>query len=110
MANDNATTPGVIPFKPRVVTSEVTPSNHNAADPNIVDTLERYLKAAMAGKIRFVAVAMVDDQGIAISNWETAEGGGAQLVTQALGAVSYLNYRFNHSVHEGAVESDAFQD
>lgn len=99
----------VTPFKPRVVTSEVTPSDQGAADADIVEMFERYLKSAKAGKIRFAAVACVDDTGIAISNW-TPEESSPQLITQALGAISYLSFRFNDSCNEGAVESDKFQD
>lgn len=98
MTNDN----GVIPFKPRVVTPEVTPATPDAA---IVALLEAYLERAKSGKIKFAAIATVDDMGVAISTWEP-EQSSPQLITQALGAVAYLNYRFAASVDEGAVIDD----
>src|SRR5437773_1016208 len=102
MSNDNV----VVPFK--LVTPEVTPPDHNAADPSIVKLLEDYLKAAQEGKVAFVAIASVDRNGVAFSTWEP-HAAPPQIVTQGLGAISFLNFRFNESCSEGAEYDDTLR-
>jgi hypothetical protein len=97
MTNDNEGTSAVLPFKPRIVTPEVTPSDQNNADPAIVKLFEDYLKAAKDGKIKFAALATVDADGVGYSTWEP-EKSSPTGITQALGAVAYLNHRFNTAV------------
>jgi hypothetical protein len=104
MMNDNDGV--VIPFKANrlIVTPEVTPPDHNAADPGIVKLLEDYLRADKEGKISFVAIASVDSNGVAFSTGEPENRGTPQLTTQALGAVSFLNFRFNGLCNAGAAD------
>lgn len=97
MTNDNET---VVPFKPRLVTPEVTPS-----DPDIIEMLERYLKAAKSGNIKFIAVAIVDHRDIAVTTWEPSAT-PANLVTSALGAVTFLNHRFGAAADDGGSYTD----
>lgn len=97
MSNDNK----VLPFKAVAkVTPEVT-----VAPPNqrLVAMLEGYLESAKAGKIIFMAIAMVDDKGVAQTSWEP-ETMDPMAITAGLGAIAFLSYRFSASVNEGAVE------
>lgn len=97
--------PTIVPFKPKLVTPKVTQEEQalvDAADPGIVEMLENYLKAAKAGRVKFVAIASVDSLGVAFSTWEPEGDCSPQLITQALGAVGYLHHRFNRSCDEGA--------
>jgi hypothetical protein len=102
--NDN----GTIPFKPRVVTPEVTPKAA-APDAAVISILEDYLQAAKDGKVKFVALASVDNRGVAYSTWEPDDLGGPTLITQALGAVSFLSFRFNQSCAGGAEFDDSLR-
>lgn len=98
MSNDNK----VVPFK--VVTSEVTPSDQKAADPLIVKMFETYLKLARDGKIKFAAIAAVDDEGVAITTWEP-ETSAPTVITQAAGSVAMLCHRFMAAVESGSVDA-----
>lgn len=89
----------VLPFKPKEATPEVTPPNPDAA---VITLFEQYLESAKQGKIKFAAVAAVDNRGVAFTTWEPCGGENAQLNTQALGAVAFLNHRFNAACDEGA--------
>lgn len=88
----------VIPFKPKV-TPEVKSQDPDAA---VIKLFEDYLASAKLGKIKFAAVAAVDDRGVAFSTWEPDAYENPQLVTQGLGAVAFLSHRFNASCAEGA--------
>jgi hypothetical protein len=103
MTNDN----GTIPFRPRpvAVTPQVTPSDHQAA---IVEMFERYLAAAKAGKVRFAAVATVDKEFISLSTWEP-NNIPPQVISAALGSISFLNHRFNSSCDDGCDHSDSYE-
>lgn len=89
----------IVPFKPRVVTPEVT------VEQDVVAVLEFWLKKAKEGQIKYVAVAAVDLDGVGHSAWEPHELGPID-ITAALGAVSYLNHRFSASAYEGEIDSD----
>jgi hypothetical protein len=102
MSNDN----NVVPFGAPKVTPKVTPSDQNIPNPAIVELLEGYLERARDGKIQFVAIAIIDETGIASSSWDPGDESSPQLVTQALGAVAYLHHRFNASVEAGSVFLD----
>lgn len=82
------------------VTPEVTPSDPNTADKRIVKLFEDYLEKARRGEIMFAAIASVQN-GIAYSTWEP-EKSTPQIISTALGSVSYLNHRFNRACDEGA--------
>ena len=100
--NDTAT---ILPFKPKVVTPEVTA----APDPDIVRMFERMLLAAKAGRVRFGAVAVVDERGVAITTWEPNDS-SAEIVTQALGAVAFLNVRFANAANDGGDYTDTLKN
>jgi hypothetical protein len=87
----------VLAFKPRAVTPKVTEPKDA-----IIELLEDYLESAKAGKIQFLAVATIDDRGVAFSTWEPEVDNSPQLITSSLGAVSYLNFRFNQACAAGA--------
>lgn len=95
--NDNT-----IPFKPRGVTPKVT-----QPDQMIVGILEEYLRLAREGKIAFVALAALDHNGVGVSSWEP-EGIPPHLTTAAIGAVSFLNHRFNSTCLDGADFGDEY--
>jgi hypothetical protein len=97
--SDTATV--VLPFKPRIVTPEVT------ADAEIVKLLEDLLRAAKRGDIKFLAIATVDGKGVAASTWVPDKTDSA-LVTQALGSVAFLNHRFNSAADDGGTWTDEF--
>jgi hypothetical protein len=98
----------VLPFKPRIVTPEVT-VDQSKANPDIVLMFERCLKAAKEGKIKFGAVAVVDHRDVAITSWEPSDA-PSSVVTSALGAISFLNSRFGSSADDGGEFTDELID
>lgn len=72
----------------------------------VVGLLEHQLKLAKEGKLSFVAIAAVNDQGIGYSAWAPDDHIGQQLLTAALGAVGFLNARFYESALAGADETE----
>lgn len=95
----------VLPFKR--VTPKVTAGN--TPDPEIIKFFEKYLEAAKAGKIKFAGLATVDEEGVASTSWEP-EDTTPQIISAALGAVNFLNYRFANSAAEGGAYTDKYED
>lgn len=68
----------------------------------IVKFLEQQLALAKEGKIKFIAVAVVNDQNIGYSGWAPDDHIEQVLLTAALGTVGFLNARFYESALAGA--------
>lgn len=99
MAQDNT----IVPFKPKIVTPEVTAASEG--DQDIVKMLEFYLDQARAGKLVFAALAIVGADGVAASTWAPIDRGPIH-TTQALGSVAYLGARFNQAALDGEIDDD----
>jgi hypothetical protein len=96
----------VLPFKVVAPAPKAKPPDPNK---DLIEMFEDYLKAAKAGKIEFAAVASVDHRGVAFSTWEPSNMLEPALITSALGAVSYLHYRYNESCACGAEFDDSLR-
>jgi len=54
-------------------------------------------------------VAVVDERGVAITTWEPNDS-SAEIVTQALGAVAFLNVRFANAANDGGDYTDTLKN
>lgn len=86
------------------MSAKIIPFPNKKADRGVVELLEHQLALAKEGKVTFIAFAAVNDQGIAYSSWSPDEFEHQSKLTQALGAVAFLNARFAEAVLDGADE------
>lgn len=86
------------------MSAKIIPFPNPKVDRDIVKMLEHQLALAKEGKIMFAAFAAVNDQGVAYSGWCPDEFDHQAKLTGAMGAVAFLNARFNEAVLIGADE------
>lgn len=72
----------------------------------VVAHLEHTLALAKEGKIKFVGIATVNDQGIGYASWAPDDELSHGLLTSALGSVSFLNARLLEASLAGVDEPD----